>query len=304
MTEPKNAKGTLMSDKKIDLNALKAVGLIKQKDPGLFSVRLRVVGGRMESDHLAVLAAIARKYGRGHVHLTTRQGVEIPYVRLEDVDAMRADLTACGMELGVGGARVRTITACQGATCTHGLIDPQTLAVKIDRLVYGRGGLPHKFKIAITGCPNACIKPLENDLGIMGLARKVFLPERCTLCKLCIRACPVAGTLAVENGRLACHAETCIACGTCVATCPTGAWELTGAGYALFVGGKMGKRPRLANRLRLEVDTEEHVLRIVLTVLDWYVANGHKGERFGDTLDRVGVVVLENHLKAPGENSS
>ena len=291
-----------MSGETVDLRALKAGGLMKQKQPGLFSVRLKVVGGRMEAGGLAVLASAALKYGRGHVHLTTRQGVEIPYVRLEDVDSLRADLAAGGLEIGACGARVRTITACQGATCTHGLIDPQDLAVKIDQKVCGRGGLPHKFKIAITGCPNACIKPLENDLGIMGVARKAFHPEHCTLCELCVKACPAAGALSVGDGRLVYCDEECLACGACAAACPTNAWEPTGVGYAIFVGGKMGKRPRLADRLGLEAETEEAVLRIVSATLDWYAANGRKGERFGDTLARLGATAFERHLRALEES--
>ena len=286
-----------MNEGNVDLKALKAGGLIKQKD-GLFTVRLRVVGGRMEERGLAALALVARKYGRGYVHLTTRQGVEIPYVRLEDAGALRADLAAGGLEVGVCGASVRTITACQGAAiCAHGLIDTQALAMKIDKIFYGRGGLPHKFKIAITGCPNACIKPLENDLGIMGLARKAFRPERCTLCGLCVQVCP-AGALAIRDDRLIYSDEKCIACGACAAACQTGAWALIGAGYAFFVGGKVGKNPRAADRLNLEAESEEDVLRIVSATLDWYAANGRKGERFGETLDRLGVAALEHNLKA------
>jgi dissimilatory sulfite reductase (desulfoviridin) alpha/beta subunit len=280
-----------------DVKTLKAGGLMKQKEPDLFSVRLRVVGGHLTAEQLEKLAEASRTYGRGHVHLTTRQGVEIPFVAFKDIESLRADLGRAGLEFGACGPRVRTITACQGGSCSHGLIDSQALAVRIDERVFGRSGLPHKFKIGITGCPNACIKPQENDLGIMGIVLKTFHEDLCDRCGLCVHACPIPGALEVVDDRLVYREDICVRCGNCIAACPTDAWERTGAGYALFVGGKMGKRPRFGDRLPLEVQNEDDILAIIDRTIDWYAANGTKGERFGDTLDRIGVEALTKCLR-------
>ncbi len=280
-----------------DVKALKAGGLMKQKEPDLFSVRLRVVGGFLSAEQLEKLAEVARKYGRGHVHLTTRQGVEVPYVAFRDMEGIRADLKEAALEFGACGPRVRTITACQGASCSHGLIDSQALAARIDERVFGRSGLPHKFKIGITGCPNACIKPRENDLGIMGIVLKSFHEDLCDRCGLCVHACPIPGALEIVDDRLVYREDICVRCGSCIAACPTDAWERTGTGYALFVGGKMGKRPRLGDRLPFEAKTEEEVLDIIDATIEWYASNGTKGERFGETLDRVGIGALVSQLR-------
>ncbi len=283
-----------------DVKALKSGGLMKQKEPDLFSVRLRVVGGRVTAEQLEKLAEVARTYGRGHVHLTTRQGVEVPFVAFHEVENIRADLRAEGLEFGACGPRVRTITACQGRSCSHGLIDSQALAAKIDERVFGRSGLPHKFKIGITGCPNACIKPRENDLGIMGIVRKKFSEDRCDRCSLCVHACPVPGALEIKNDRVVYREDLCVRCGDCVAACPTDAWEKVGAGYAVFVGGKMGKRPRLGDRLPFEIENEDDVLAVIDKTIDWYAGNGTKGERFGVTIDRIGLDKLVRALGSAG----
>ena len=272
-----------------DIKALKAGGFMKQKEPDLFSVRLRVVGGRIEAPQLRALADLAEKYGTGHVHLTTRQGVEIPYVHFKDIEYLREGLARVELEFGACGPRVRTITACQGGSCSHGLIDSQALAKRIDEKVFGRSGLPHKFKIGITGCPNACIKPQENDLGVMGIVRKTFHEDLCDRCGLCVHACPIPGALEIKDDRLVYREDICVRCGSCVAACPTDAWERIGTGYAVYVGGKMGKRPRFGDRLPLEMRDEDDLLRVVMETIEWYAANGRKGERFGETLDRVGV---------------
>ncbi|HEY3397510.1 MAG TPA: 4Fe-4S dicluster domain-containing protein [Armatimonadota bacterium] len=279
-----------------DRNTLKAAGLIGQKDPGRFSVRLRVVGGTVTAEKLAALARLSAQYGSGHVHLTTRQGLEIPNVRWEDIEALRGELWQAGLEIGGCGKRVRTITACQGDLCVHGLIDPQHLAGLIDGMSCLPAALPHKFKIGLTGCPNACIKPRENDLGVTGEMRKAFAKDLCVGCGRCVEVCPVPGVLRLENDRLGFEASRCVNCGKCVTACPTGAWQAAGVRYAIYVGGKMGRFPRLGDRLEIEITSEEQVLDLIRQVLLWFVEHAAAGERFADTVARLGVSTLAADL--------
>jgi dissimilatory sulfite reductase (desulfoviridin) alpha/beta subunit len=67
-------------------------------------------------------------------------------------------------------------------------------------------------------------------------------------------------------------------------------------GFTLFVGGKMGKHPRPADKLPLEFDGEDRLFRAVESVIDWFAAEGVAGERFGATIDRVGREKLVQHL--------
>ena len=54
--------------------------------------------------------------------------------------------------------------------------------------------------------------------------------------------------------------------------------------------------PSLRDRLPLEVLDQKCVLHIVGQTIDWYAAHVQKGERFGKTLDRVGVDKLARCL--------
>ncbi len=78
---------------------LKSGGFMKQKEKDLFSVRLRLAGGYLEAEQLPKLAEISRKYGRGHIHLSTRQGIEIPYVQFDDFEKLRSDLADAGLQV-------------------------------------------------------------------------------------------------------------------------------------------------------------------------------------------------------------
>ena len=70
----------------VDYATLKKGGFMRQKQKNNFSLRLRTVGGHMSAEQLAKVAEVAEKYGEGYVHLTSRQGVEIPFIKLDDIE--------------------------------------------------------------------------------------------------------------------------------------------------------------------------------------------------------------------------
>ena len=117
----------------VDYSTLKKGGFMRQKQKNNFSLRLRVVGGNLTAKKLAKIAEVAENFGDGYVHLTSRQSVEIPFIKLDDVENVKAALAEGDVEPGVCGPRVRTITACQGqAICPSGCIDTYSLAKELD----------------------------------------------------------------------------------------------------------------------------------------------------------------------------
>ena len=98
----------------VDYATLKKGGFMRQKQKGYFSLRIQVVGGNLTSENIRAVADVADKYGKGYVHMTSRQGVEIPFINFENIEEVRAALADGGVKPGVCGPRVRTVTACQG----------------------------------------------------------------------------------------------------------------------------------------------------------------------------------------------
>ncbi len=76
----------------VDYATLKKGGFMRQKQKNNFSLRLRVVGGNLTAKQLATIAEVSDKYGEGYVHLTSRQSVEIPFIKLDDIDEVKAAL--------------------------------------------------------------------------------------------------------------------------------------------------------------------------------------------------------------------
>ena len=222
----------------VDYATLKKGGFMRQKQKNNFSLRLRVVGGNLTAVQLAKIAEVAEKYGDGHVHLTSRQSVEIPFIKLEQVEDVKAALAEGGVEPGVCGPRVRTITACQGeAICPSGCIDTYSLAKELDDRYFARE-LPHKFKFGITGCQNNCLKAEENDLGIKGGIKVAWREKDCIKCGVCEKACR-SKAIKIKDGKITVDDGKCNFCGRCVKSCPTEAWD-TVHGYIVSFGGIFG----------------------------------------------------------------
>ncbi|KGK98725.1 coenzyme F420 hydrogenase [Methanococcoides methylutens] len=277
-----------MGNKTINYDRLKQGGFLRQRQKeDLFSMRLRVVGGQLTADQLRALADASEKYGKGEVHITARQGLEISYIPFDDAENLLDELENRNVRQGTCGPRVRGVVACQGnLICPRGLIDAEDIAKKIDEKYFAME-LPGKFKFAVTGCPSSCMKPQENDLGVMGGLEPKWVEDKCTYCGLCQTVCPV-DAIKVEDGALHFYRGKCNLCGQCLLICPTEAWIKAREGYTVYIGGKVGKHPRLGIRLTELVD-EDTLFRIIERSVEFFKIEATSGERFGDTIQRVGL---------------
>jgi len=287
----------------VDYKELKKNGFMKQIQKDRFSLRLAIVGGQVDSKKLKTIYEVSEKYGNGYVHLTSRQGIEIPFIKPEDIDDVLKELEAGGVKPGTCGARLRTITACQGnRICSSGLIDTTQLANDFDERFQGRT-LPHKFKLGITGCKNNCLKAEENDLGVKGGTMPKWASANCSFCGRCMEVCPTKAIEKIdrEHKQLIYNEDKCVHCGRCVKACPTGAWEGKN-GFMLFFGGTFGNRLSYGRQLLPILFSKEEVFKVVEATLQFFKDNGKVGERFGITLDRVGWNLLERKLNDSLEN--
>ncbi|MDR2646814.1 MAG: 4Fe-4S binding protein [Oscillospiraceae bacterium] len=277
-----------------DYKALKNGGFMRQVQKNCFSLRLKVVGGNLTAEQLCVIAEISRKYGRGTVHLTSRQGVEIPFIKLDDVERVRTELAEGGVDTGVCGPRVRTVTACQGrAICPGGCIETYPLAEAISERYFGRA-LPHKFKFGVVGCVNNCLKAEENDIGIKGGYAVSWLPEKCTLCGVCVPACR-ENAIAIDGGGLSMDDTRCNHCGRCVKSCPFDAWSGEPV-YLLSFGGTFGNLIAKGEAILPILHTEEEIFRASDAALAFFDQYGKPGERFRVSIEREGWASFQKYI--------
>ena len=275
---------------------LKKGGFMKQKQKGYGSLRLQVVGGNLTAENIRTVSEVAEKYGRGYVHMTSRQGIEIPFIKVEQLAEVKEALAKGGVKTGVCGPRVRTVTACQGSEiCPSGCIDTYTLAQELDERYFGRE-LPHKFKFGVTGCQNNCLKAEENDVGIKGGMEVSYKQDACIGCGVCVKACR-QGALSMVDGKIVLDESKCNKCARCVKSCPTDAWEGT-PGYIVSFGGTFGNFVYKGEELVPIIKDKETLFRVTDAAIEFFEENAKPSERFRKTLERVGDEGLKEKVLA------
>ncbi len=138
-----------------------------QKD-GTYSVVPRMWGGVTNPRELRAIADVAEKYEARMVKVTGGQRLDIFGIRKEDLPAVWADLNAAGMVSGHAYAKaLRTVKTCVGSEwCRFGTQDSTGLGIKTEQMTWG-SFMPHKFKIAVSGCPRNCAEATIKDFGVI-----------------------------------------------------------------------------------------------------------------------------------------
>ena len=279
------------------ITSVKGRGFLRNRGTDCFSGRIVTVAGLFTPDQLHAIAECSEKYGNGKVIFTARLAAEIVGIPFDKIPEAEAFMAERGLYFGGTGAKVRPITACKGTTCVYGNIDTQALAKVIyDKFYIGMRNvkLPHKFKIGVGGCPNSCMKPSLNDVGVEGCRAFSFDSELCRGCKKCAVAesCPTKA-VSVVNGKAVMDTSKCTSCGVCVGKCPFGAVPKEAASVCrVFVGGTWGKTQRMGTLLN-SVYSADEVPSVIEKVMLWYKENGYVKERLGATVDRIGTDALE-----------
>lgn len=283
-----------------EIKRVKGLGCLQDKRyPDVFNVRVITKNGKITAADQRAIAEAAERFGSGEVTMTTRMTMEIQGVHYRDLEQTIAFLNEHDLITGGTGSLVRPVVSCKGTTCQYGLIDTFDLSEKIHQrfyLGYHDVTLPHKFKIAVGGCPNNCVKPDLNDLGIVGQRVPVLDPDKCRGCKVCQveKSCPIHASK-LENGKLAIGTD-CNNCGRCKGKCPFGAMTDYMDGYKVYIGGRWGKKTANGRALDYLFTSEEEVMDLVERAILLFRDEGHTGERFADTIDRLGFDYVQEKL--------
>lgn len=291
-------KSTVSSD---EIARVKALGFLRDKTTAdCFNGRVITRNGKITSAEISAISEAAQRFGSGEVAMTTRLTVEIQRVPFENIEPLREFLSRHGLETGGTGAKVRPVVSCKGTTCVFGLIDTYGLSNQIHEKFY-KGyrsvKLPHKFKIAVGGCPNNCVKPDLNDIGIIGQRLSIIDLDKCRGCKVCQieKACPVKAA-SVSEGKVVINRDECNNCGRCIGKCPFGAFENHTDGYRIYIGGRWGKKFARGRSLSKIFTDKDDVLNTVEKAILFFKENGISGERFADTVERIGFENVEKAL--------
>ena len=279
---------------------LKGLGFLNNKGTDNFSARILTVNGKVTAAQHRAMADAAEKFGNGVLTFTTRQTVEvqgIPYEKLEEFQKFVED---AGMSIGGTGAKVRPVVSCKGTTCQYGLLDSFAISEEIHKRFYEGYHdvkLPHKFKIAVGGCPNNCVKPNLNDLGIIGQRIPHFEADLWKGCKKCSveAVCPM-GAAKVSDKKLHIDENVCIHCGRCVGNCRFDSIKDGAYGFKIFIGGRWGKKVSHGRALSKVFVSKDEAMDVIEKAILLFRERGIAGERFAVMIERIGFEEVERLL--------
>ena len=283
-----------------DEKRVKALGFLSNKGTDNFSGRIITVNGKITAAQNICLSEAARLYGNGVVTLTSRLTIEVQGIPYDKIEDFRAYIAKEGLVTGGTGSKVRPVVSCKGTTCQYGLIDTFGLSEEIHERFYNGYSdvkLPHKFKIAVGGCPNNCVKPNLNDLGVVGQMIPNYDEDFCNGCRKCFveEACPIHAAKVID-GILTINTDECNNCGRCIGKCHFDAIEDGRVGYKVYIGGMWGKRVAHGKPLSKIFASEEETMDVIEKAILLYREQGKTGERFAQTIERLGFQHVNDQL--------
>jgi nitrite reductase (NADH) large subunit len=138
-----------------------------QKD-GTFSVVPRMWGGVTTPKELRAIADVFEKFNLKEMKVTGGQRIDLFGASKEDLPAIWADLNGAGMVSGHAyGKALRTVKTCVGKEwCRFGTQNSTALGIELEQVTWG-SWMPHKFKMAVSGCPRNCAEATIKDFGVV-----------------------------------------------------------------------------------------------------------------------------------------
>jgi sulfite reductase (ferredoxin) len=145
------------------------LGVIPQKQPGLYSIGATVIRGRITPAQLTLAADLAERYGDGHVRNTPMQNLLLVNIPEAHVATVVSELNAGGLPIE-SSAFLRGTVACTGSEfCKLALTETKSFARWLTEQLEERfPNYQQQLRLHITGCPNSCGQHWIADIGIEG----------------------------------------------------------------------------------------------------------------------------------------
>jgi ferredoxin-nitrite reductase len=166
-----------------EVERLKWVGIYPQKQGGdAFMIRLKVPGGVLTPEQTRVIGQIAIDFANGPISnphfgnnfldITTRQDVQMHWIKMENVPEIWRRLEEVGMTtVQACGDSARNVLCCPVSGLGHDeVLDAYPVAQVISDYFTGNreyANLPRKFKMSVTGCLEDCAQAEINDIGML-----------------------------------------------------------------------------------------------------------------------------------------
>ena len=164
---------------------LHLIGLYTQRQDGYFMLRTKVPGGRLTAEQARTFGEIVDEFARappdhggeaqnpefgdGFLDVTTRQGLQAHWIRIEDMPEIWDRYEEVGLTtIQASGNTLRNVVTCPAAGLADETLDVRSLGDDVADAFEGNlryANLPRKFKVSLAGCHENCGRAEIQDLG-------------------------------------------------------------------------------------------------------------------------------------------
>ncbi len=144
------------------------IGFHRQRQSGKFYVGVVLPVGRLRSDQLRDLAAIADRYGSGTIRLTVWQNLLISDIDEADLPAAKRAIEAAGLSWSATNIRSGLVACTGNGGCKFAAANTKGHALRLAEYLEGRLELDRPVNIHLTGCPHSCAQHYIGDIGLLG----------------------------------------------------------------------------------------------------------------------------------------
>jgi ferredoxin-nitrite reductase len=165
-----------------EVERLKWVGIYPQRQGGdALMMRIKIPGGVMTAPQAREIGIAADAFAEGptdsavfgnrYADLTTRQDIQLHWIRIEDVPRIWGRFADVGLTtVQACGDSARNVCSCPVSGVDRDeVVDSFPVAAAISAFFTGNreyANLPRKFKIAVTGCLEDCARIEIDDVGL------------------------------------------------------------------------------------------------------------------------------------------
>ncbi|MBI3333234.1 MAG: nitrite/sulfite reductase, partial [Candidatus Omnitrophica bacterium] len=147
-----------------------------RREPGFFMLRLKIPGGALRSEQLRLIAKIAVERNKDFADITTRQDIQLHWIKVEDAPAILEQLQAAGIStLGACGDIMRNVVGCPVAGVdARELFDAGPVLREVSDFFLGNqefANMPRKYKVSIAACRDQCPQPEIHCVSFVGIER-------------------------------------------------------------------------------------------------------------------------------------
>ena len=152
-------------------------GIYASRQPENHMARVVLPGGQLMSSQGKVIAKVSELYAQGKLAVTTRQSIQMHWVKLPNIPELLRALAEDGLTTFHGCGDVnRNVAACPLAeTCRYRRINVLPYAQEVAKFIARSrdlDNLPRKFKVTFSGCGAGCAQPYINCIGVVAVARR------------------------------------------------------------------------------------------------------------------------------------